>query len=322
MGSWDAAQQPEATAPVRAIRQLPDGPIHWLRDLVHSPAPEHSLRIGKAEYSDIPISDNEYVANTHCWLLWSGDRLEVRDFAPGKLTKFNGVSVVDGHVLLSPGDVLTIGTKKRVTRLVVLGDDINQRPRIPVEGIPELVVESPAYHGSMRQSAKAIGMNQTTFLNKYKKFVPSVVLCLCIVGGGVWLAYAKSGQGKAADVRTVPAAPAGAVQPVTAPAGAETTDISLDESTKAQGKKRAKKLRAEKSAGKLRPVADASTEARKKARGSKKKRIWSPETVAPTAPEMGPKRPDWVMSSVKHNDWRPPHRVIPANDKQEGEGEP
>ena len=197
--SGDIDQELGTSTTVRALRVLPSGPAFWLHDLARKPAPEHSLRIGKAEYCDIVIRDNPGVEDTHCFLLWSRDRLEVRDFAPGKLTLFNGIAVVDGHALLGPSDVLSIGTAEQVTHIMACRESLKESPRIPVCNIQELIIKAHEYHGSKEQTAaKGIKVNRMTYARKLAKLIATVAILCGVLGAGMWLS-ADTRPGPRAD---------------------------------------------------------------------------------------------------------------------------
>lgn len=317
--------------PIKWINELPNGPAHYLPGLVKSPAPEHQLRIGKADYNDIQVLGNEHIEDTHCLLLWTGDSLEVRDYASDGVTLFGGqVEVIDGHAQLRPGDVLTLGgeEKDQQTLLHICGESPDELPLIPVRDIPDLVVESPEYHGSGRQAAKAIGMSQSTFSRDYAMLTTAVGVCVGLVAGGWWFGASRSDRSSEA-----PAQPAAAVETVPTPtpplvapdadqaseppgepeAAAAPEDASGEGEREQASKRRRDRVKKQPRARRVkRPTGESAVESPNEK---------PPDTRIPAAVEPKTEfesKPDWVMSSFHVEEWPPPHRVKRVDATTEG----
>lgn len=287
----------DMNADVVAVKILPDGPRISLSSLVRQPAREHSLHVGKGEFNDIVIRGNPEVADTHCILLWSQGRLEVRDYAPDKLTEFNDIALVDGHALLRSTNVLSIGSTKQVTHIMACGEGVEERPQMPVKDMPELVGKAPAYLGSNKTAAaRAIGLDRITYARRLAKLAGVAALLCAVLGGATWMAKERPTSNMKSDpveatrpttgepLPAASAAPAAlrtdadAMSATTSEEERPSTGKPVEEATPQAVKPRRKSMKR----GKSRDIDDAERQApEKKARVSNKDKIEIEPPVIP-----------------------------------------
>lgn len=235
---------------VQTLILWPDGPEFPIPDLVKPSTSVRVLHIGSDPDNEIVVH-GKYVADVHCLLRVTGDKVEVGE--AGHPTFANGMEVTDGYVALHPDSRVKLG-KKGQTYLVA-GDGMTRpRPQMVARDMYELVQQSPALYGNVNRAAKAFDIPPSTFYqwvttHKFKVVAPLAVL-LAVAGGA--LAWHQDDQGTPAPAMA-PALPATAIptpgassdeSPETAVAGdQDSNQIGPAETTRSPSVQRRKRTR-------------------------------------------------------------------------------